>query len=298
MDQSLVVQHKNPHSTIAKSTSLPSSTVLSSSSSSTTAAAATTLDQNTFTTVTSTTTVKDPLKSTVSESPASSTHIAPAPHDYYIAKNADPDSSNIDISVSNASAASKSLQLEPTTPKMDLEAASLNHIPDDVDPFVVPDFLYRAQPPMTCCCCQPVLSGCCYVRRMGRMYVLKEDSVTDGNKQPRLRCIIGAGWSTWIITLTIFLSITLTGYGFGLRFLSAPFFMVAIVVFALGLASLIGVCCSNPGVFPRYLKKKEPDWRYCHQSMSFRPGANGSNVKWDAASGVLIEDIDHFCPWR
>jgi hypothetical protein len=92
-----------------------------------------------------------------------------------------------------------------------------------------------------------------------------------GGRGPRLVCVVGAGWGTWIITVVGSLGLGVAANSFGLRFLSWGLALAAVVLFSLAVAALVGVCASNPGVFPRYTHKKHPEWRYCHQSKSYRP---------------------------
>ena len=124
---------------------------------------------------------------------------------------------------------------------------------------------------------------------MGRAYVCCERR----GANPKIHLMCGAGWGTMIITVVLVFGISFAAYGFALRLLHWGFLIGAVVVAILGCLAISAVGCCDPGVFPRYLKKKEKNWRYCRQSGSFRP----PGIQWCDETGVLIHDIDHFCPW-
>jgi hypothetical protein len=173
-----------------------------------------------------------------------------------------------------------------------LEVGTTSELPvqdPEYDPDVQGDFKYPAMLPQECCGCRPVLSSCCYKRRMGRAYVCCERT----GPNPKVLCMCGAGWTTQIITIVLVFGISFAVYGGALRVLHWGFIIGAAVIASLGLLAIISVGCCDPGVFPRYLKKKEKHWRYCHQSGSYRP----PGMQWCDETGVLIHDIDHFCPW-
>ena len=193
----------------------------------------------------------------------------------------------------------------------------------EYDPDVLGDFEYPPMPPQECCGCRPPLAPCCYSRRMGRAYVCCERK----GPNPKIHLMCGSGWTTQIVTIILVFGISFGAYGFALRLLHWGFLIAAIVVSILACLAISAVGCCDPGVFPRYLKKKEKNWRYvlpffcllewnrqwffcscivlckhtcgtfstryCHQSGSFRP----PGIQWCDETGVLIHDIDHFCPW-
>ena len=159
----------------------------------------------------------------------------------------------------------------------------------DYDPDAVGDFEYAPMPPQECCGCRPSLSKCCYKRRMGRAYICYERT----GDRPKIFCMCGAGWTTQIVTIVLVFGISGGAYGFSLRVLHWGFTIGAVVVLGLTGLAVCAVGCSNPGIFPRYTKKKEPHWRLCQQSNSYRP----PGVQWCSETGALITDVDHFCPW-
>lgn len=81
---------------------------------------------------------------------------------------------------------------------------------------------------------------------------------------------------------------------------------VTMTLFALFLTS-----CTNPGIYPIHReiplqddetdevakelssKKKKERFAYCRETESYRP----PGVVFDQECGVLIRDVDHFCPW-
>ena len=160
---------------------------------------------------------------------------------------------------------------------------------EDYDPNVQGDFSYPPMPPQECCGSRPALAPCCYKRKMGRAYVCCERL----GPNPKILFMCGAGWTTQIVTIVLVFGISFGVYAFSLRVLHWGFLIGAIVLSILACLAIGAVGCCDPGVFPRYKKKKEKHWRYCQQSDSFRP----PGIQWCDETGVLIHDIDHFCPW-
>jgi hypothetical protein len=148
----------------------------------------------------------------------------------------------------------------------------------EYDPNVVGDFDYPAMPPQECCGGHPPLAPCCYKRRMGRAYVCCERR----GAEPKILFMCGAGWTTQVVTIVLLFGISGGAYGYGLRLLHWAFLIGTFVVAVLGCLAVSAVGCCDPGIFPRYLKKKEKDWRYCQQSASFRP----AGIQWCDETGV------------
>lgn len=128
----------------------------------------------------------------------------------------------------------------------------------EYDPDVLGDFEYPPMPPQECCGCRPPLAPCCYSRRMGRAYVCCERK----GPNPKIHLMCGSGWTTQIVTIILVFGISFGAYGFALRLLHWGFLIAAIVVSILACLAISAVGCCDPGVFPRYLKKKEKNWRY------------------------------------
>jgi hypothetical protein len=70
----------------------------------------------------------------------------------------------------------------------------------------------------------------------------------------------GAGWTTSIITMLLMFGFSFGAYAGALRYLHWGFLIGAIVVAIAGALAVAAVGCCDPGVFPRYLKKKEKHW--------------------------------------
>lgn len=131
---------------------------------------------------------------------------------------------------------------------------------------------------------------CCgRVRRVGSLYVLAEWS-TDGEKH---RLYIGPYWHFLLLTLALLVCIASLIY---LKVVPASWVAIRIVGVALAVLSIVSLVCTavaDPGIFPRYFKRLEPDWTYSEYAHSFRP----PGTIFCQECQVLIEDYNHFCPW-
>mmetsp|Transcript_13171 Transcript_13171/g.41994 ORF Transcript_13171/g.41994 Transcript_13171/m.41994 type:complete len:233 (+) Transcript_13171:1266-1964(+) len=129
-----------------------------------------------------------------------------------------------------------------------------------------------------------------YVRRVGRMYVLREHIGPDG--LPRFDCIVGPCWPMIFVTPGLIIGTSLAVY-FGLfpdELIVAVLFpmLVVFVIVAYFLTS-----CRDPGIQRRYTESPEAGWLFSEQGQTYRP----PDCKYEAESQVVIKDIDHLCPW-
>ena len=175
------------------------------------------------------------------------------------------------------------------------------------DDELMPCGSVSAVPPCALCCPS--------VRRMGRMFVLRED------EERGLRCVVGPCWPMLCVTFSLIIvpslpiyafcgSLFFNRFGWGIAGLPVLAVTEIVVIVALALTA-----CSDPGVARRY-----PDhpceggerggasgsgkggelavalgakWSYSKKAGSWRqPG-----VVYCSESCVLVEEIDHFCPW-
>lgn len=89
------------------------------------------------------------------------------------------------------------------------------------------------------------------------------------------------------------------GLYFSLRYIMALpqlhwiFTAFGIVTLLFVLITLSLAACSDPGIFPRYSEKQGENWRWSKQAQSYRP----PGVVFCRESQLLVDDIDHFCPW-
>lgn len=65
---------------------------------------------------------------------------------------------------------------------------------------------------------------------------------------------------------------------------------------ALAVIVVIALACTawrDPGIVQRRQEQLSPDELYDDKSMTFRP----RNAIFEHETGVIIEKVDHFCPW-
>lgn len=193
-------------------------------------------------------------------------------------------------------------QLVPIDPA-EAKLRDLEDVDDDlgevhgvpVDPWCKGTLDYPAleDPPYESCICgSPTLPSFFYKKRFGNAYLCCQTK----SKRPRVICMCGAGWGTMLITYTLLFgtsgAVFIFAFYAGIKlYISIPCFAVWLLTFiVLGRTSF-----GDPGIYPHYAKPKSSDWRYCTQTGSFRPPQQ--NIKYCSDSGMLIENIDHFCPW-
>ena len=184
--------------------------------------------------------------------------------------------------------------------------------------------------------CLPPCALCCPARRMGAMFVLREDA------ELGIRCVVGPCWPMLCVTFSLIIVpsiglFAICGVIFVQRFAWALFSLpILACAEAVVVTALAYTAFSDPGVAPRYpthplegaveagaaeeaaasdggasastdatrasasaasrvvardaLGHK---WSYSKKAQSWRrPG-----VVYCSESCVLVEDIDHFCPW-
>ena len=200
------------------------------------------------------------------------------------------------------------------------------------DPFTGPSWDYDSTRPAswgTLSAQAPPLC-CCYARKLGRMFVFIENT---GRSQrqggPRLGsqflCIGGPCWPMIFFTLGLLLGIPIAAILFFFPeedSKNKTFATVAIgIAMVITTVTYLRTACGDPGIHPRFPERPPADylgyfkppapgsrrarrlasgdlstpsrWTWHETSKSYRP----PGVMWDAETQVLIEDIDHFCPW-
>ena len=182
--------------------------------------------------------------------------------------------------------------------------------------------------------CLPPCALCCPARRMGAMFVLRED------EERGIRCVVGPCWPMLCVTFSLIIVpsigiFAICGAIFVQRFAWALFSLpiLACAEFVV-VTALAYTAFSDPGVAPRYsthpleeaveagsaMEAVASDggasasasaasaraassvatrealghkWSYSKKAQSWRrPG-----VVYCSESCVLVEEIDHFCPW-
>ena len=159
---------------------------------------------------------------------------------------------------------------------------------------------------------------CCFVRRLGRMYVFLDNTRRgqrgDGGGVPKLGqqflCIGGPCWPMVFVTLGLLLGVPIVTM---ILFFppepsaSKTFAMVIIgLAMALTTVTYLLTACGDPGIHPRIPEKPPIDYpgyyERCHSPSEFvwneqTKSYRAPGVMYCHECQVLIEDIDHFCPW-
>mmetsp|Transcript_17505 Transcript_17505/g.28332 ORF Transcript_17505/g.28332 Transcript_17505/m.28332 type:complete len:219 (-) Transcript_17505:998-1654(-) len=152
-------------------------------------------------------------------------------------------------------------------------------------------YRYPRYPPDKFCISGAVPDFPCAVRKVGRMYVLKEKIGHDG--VPVLQCMVGPCWPMIFVTLGLIIGISLTIF---LLFMPGePVWLIVIPSLALAvvLVAYAFTACTDPGIQRITQIAGSSSWTYNEQAQTYRaPGAI-----YDLEAQVILQDIDHFCPW-
>jgi len=136
-----------------------------------------------------------------------------------------------------------------------------------------------------------VPAPCCYKRKIGRMYVCCEDQ----DQKPT--CLFGACWPMTFITWAL---VAFPVIGVSILVIPAmnnPVAEVVSFIFTTVIVLIYSITLfctgfSNPGIFKRH-KDPVDGWTFHTSTNSYRP----RGVVFCSESQVLVEEIDHFCPW-
>ena len=141
--------------------------------------------------------------------------------------------------------------------------------------------------------CSPPPPRGCYKRRMGQAYVVRES--VDRRGRPRVDCMIPACWPCLLFTNVLVGGGSLVIMGYAMLRGNVHWLVVLVGIFLAGITHffLCKAGCSDPGIFPRYRHPQQPNWAFNRRSKSYRP----PGVVFCSETQVLVEDIDHFCPW-
>jgi len=140
------------------------------------------------------------------------------------------------------------------------------------------------------------LSGCVppppyYVRRIGRMYVLREK--VDENGIPTPQMVVGPCWPMIFMVTTLIVGTTMAVF-FGVYFEIEPWMGICTLILMLFVVSAyLCTSCSNPGIWRIHDEPSDPTWTFSNQAQSYRP----PNVMYDQETQTMFKNIDHFCPW-
>ena len=127
------------------------------------------------------------------------------------------------------------------------------------------------------------------------MYVCVERAQEDKG-YPKFLCMIPACWPMLCVTLGLIVGISCAAYASSFPFVEPWLRVLAIVSLLINVASLLITAFSDPGIQPRRDAPglvSEDGWIWNEAAESFRQ--HGTVLCNE--SGVLVKDIDHFCPW-
>lgn len=141
-----------------------------------------------------------------------------------------------------------------------------------------------------------ILPKACYSRELGRSYVCLEHE--DDERRPRVLLMVGACWPMMLCTLTLLSVIPFVIFSYAYGRVSGKLIVLGFCGLFVTIVSFTSTACSDPGIFPRYRSrpvdvKNAETWRYHSVTMSYRP----PGVVYCRDNAVLVEKIDHFCPW-
>ena len=109
--------------------------------------------------------------------------------------------------------------------------------------------------------------------------------------------MVGACWPMMLCTLTLLSVIPLTVFSYSYQRVGNGLIVIGFFGLFVTIASFTSTAV-DPGIFPRYRTRpvdvKMPEtWRYNSVTMSYRP----PGVVYCRDNAMLVEKIDHFCPW-
>lgn len=135
------------------------------------------------------------------------------------------------------------------------------------------------------------LPRCLYGRRLGRAYVCLESE--DSTGRPRVLWMVGACWPMMLCTLTLILGVPFVLYGLFLNEVHPMLIVCGFALMTITATAFVATACADPGIFPRYTTAKRSNWRWHSATESYRP----PGVVYCRDNRLLVERIDHFCPW-
>eukprot|EP00924_Labyrinthula_sp_SR-Ha-C_P009575 snap_masked-scaffold_2-processed-gene-27.45-mRNA-1 protein AED:1.00 eAED:1.00 QI:0/-1/0/0/-1/1/1/0/250 len=163
----------------------------------------------------------------------------------------------------------------------------------------------------------PDMPHCCYLHKIGNMFVLKVFSHKKINltedksiEIPDSMCMLGPCWPMVIFVTVAMIFVALGTIGVVGVSMEDPFQDTTFLIFAsIGIMLLLGslisyflTACSNPGIVPLVHRRKSDS---IHAEMTNkrmfwddRVGIYKSRHQfYDREIGLVVEEPDHFCPW-
>ena len=123
-----------------------------------------------------------------------------------------------------------------------------------------------------------------YNQRVGKMYAISK------------RRVFGPCWMMTLVTASLVIIIPFSLLHAMKHEIRAETIFLTSCWVGITLIMLFLTACTNPGIYPIVREIPENSnqrWAYCKETDSYRP----PGVIYDRECGVLIAEVDHFCPW-
>lgn len=130
-----------------------------------------------------------------------------------------------------------------------------------------------------------------FTRKVGRMYVLLERK--DSNQNPKFVCVVGPCWPMVFGTSAMILGISLFVILKFMHDIQTGLLIAALIALAATMVTFCLTACSNPGIQARYDTPQGENWTWNETAKTYRP----PGAVYDSEAQVIVQDIDHFCPW-
>ncbi|GAB5357198.1 hypothetical protein AAMO2058_000353600 [Amorphochlora amoebiformis] len=144
----------------------------------------------------------------------------------------------------------------------------------------------------------PAPPRCCYKFKVGRMYVVSSKKIiTDGDTKIKILCMLGACWPMTFVTMAIIGGLSIFVLSGFLPKLGLVWTLGAFVLLGSNLAALALTGTTDPGI----VRRKNGDLEL-QDVKARRWSASGQTwvrkgESFCEESQVVVEDMDHFCPW-
>mmetsp|Transcript_13116 Transcript_13116/g.32145 ORF Transcript_13116/g.32145 Transcript_13116/m.32145 type:complete len:272 (+) Transcript_13116:234-1049(+) len=137
----------------------------------------------------------------------------------------------------------------------------------------------------------------CYKYKVGRMYVCSTKNVVSdsGETQLKITCMLGACWPMTFVTMALISAITLFALSGFLPQLGIVWTIATFVVLGTNLISLGLTGMQDPGIVRTRSDVEAPDVKRRWNSRAQRYIRRGE--AYCEESQVVVEEMDHFCPW-
>ena len=128
-------------------------------------------------------------------------------------------------------------------------------------------------------------------RRVGKLIVVWETTTDEG--RPKFLCVIPACWVMTLFTEALIIGISLLAYASSLPSLGWFWWFLSFFMLTYSAGSLFKTATTDPGIVPRVMVQPDQSWTWSERAQSYRaPG-----VVYCNESGILVREMDHFCPW-